>query len=276
VADSGTHKIRTVTKEGEVTSIAGTGRRGDTSGSVEDAQFHTPHSVVIDSRRNLYVCDTGNNLIRRVQTLPNVQVASYARLRQPAALCIDKRDDTLYCLDASHAILRIPVEGDGSRFCGKGQGFADGKKDEALFNQPMGIAIDRNNVLYVADTMNNRIRRVSPEGTVTTIAGDGKRGYQDGAALTARFNQPHGIACEFDGSAVYVADTTNNLIRKIASGHVTTFAGTFGRSGFADGRALSATFNSPISLVVDVNGNVVVSDCCNNRIRKIHCGTPGT
>ncbi len=150
------------------------------------------------------------------------------------------------------------------------QGFTNGPRVKATFNNPNGIAIDAAGNLYVADQVNNAIRKVTPNGLVTTLAGSGAAGFTNGTGASATFNNPVGIAVDASGN-VFVADLDNNAIREITpAGVVTTFAGT-GAVGFDDGPASTATFNGPSGIVVDHSGNIFVSDN-HNVIRKI---TPG-
>ena len=147
-------------------------------------------------------------------------------------------------------------------------GYADGTGTAAQFYSPNGVVVDSSGTLYVADSSNNRIRKITPAGVVTTLAGSGVAGYADGTGTAAQFNYPNGIAVDSSGM-VYVADTNNERIRTITpTGVVTTFAGT-GAYGFADGTAITARFYLPNSIVVDSSGTVYVADSYNMRIRKI-------
>ena len=143
-------------------------------------------------------------------------------------------------------------------------GYNDGTGTNARFNNPFGITCDSSNI-YVADTLNNRIRKITPGGVVTTLAG-GTSGYNDGTGTNALFNYPYGITC--DSSNIYVADSANNRIRKITPGGVvTTVAG--GTSGYNDGTGTNALFNNPNGITCD-SSNIYVADSFNNLIRKIN------
>jgi serine/threonine-protein kinase len=183
--------------------------------------------VAADAAGNVYVADAGNNRIRAIT---------------PAGLV--------------------------STFAGTGaQGRAD-SPDTATFNSPLGVAVDGSGNLYVADYGNDVIRKISPAGLVSTLAGTGAVGADNGAGIAATFDLPEGVAVDASGN-VYVADNGNNLIRKITpAGVVSTLAGS-GTAGSANGTGTSASFNSPFGVAVDAAGNVYVADSGNNLIRKI-------
>ncbi|MCC5941918.1 MAG: hypothetical protein JJU37_10285 [Balneolaceae bacterium] len=147
-------------------------------------------------------------------------------------------------------------------------GFAEGNGTEASFRWPTSLAIDGDGNIFISDTRNHMIRKLTPNGDVTVVAGNGERGYADGEALNAQFHDPHGLAIANEGT-IYVAESQGNRIRKIStSGMVSTVAGT-GEKGFKDGPADEAMFDSPVGLVINENGNLLVADLLNNRIRKI-------
>lgn len=147
-------------------------------------------------------------------------------------------------------------------------GLVDGAGTAASFSSPQGITVDASGNLYVADSFNSAIRKVTPAGVVTTVAGNGTIGYVDGPATGAKFYGPQSLVADASGN-IYVADMGNNMIRKIsAAGVVSTFAGS-GDAGYADGTGTSATFNSPRGLALDAQGNIYVADRGNNLIRKV-------
>jgi hypothetical protein len=150
---------------------------------------------------------------------------------------------------------------------GDSAGYKNGPDSVALFNTPTGIAVDTTGNVYVADTYNNVIRKISVTDSVTTYAGKDSSGYRNGVASNALFSGPQGICVDKNGN-IYIADTYNNVIRKISGGMVTTLAGD-GRIGFRDGQADSAEFYLPVGIAVDTSGNVYVTDNGNFAVREI-------
>jgi len=192
-----------------------------------------------------------------------------ARLADPFGVAAAS-DGTLFVADAGDQprILRISPDGNLQVVAGGTRGFADGDGRAAQFNSPSGLAIDRDGGLYVADTGNHAIRRVAPDGRVTTLAGDGIAGNADGTGGQARFNGPVGIAIDAQGRAI-VADTYNDRIRSITrDGVVATIAGD-GGAGAADGPAALARFDTPCGIAVDAAGNIYVADSGNGAVRRI-------
>jgi hypothetical protein len=215
-----------------VTTLAGTaGSAGSADGVRSAARFHSPSGLAVDGAGNVYVADTGNNTVRKITSSGGVTTLAGA------------------------AGLFGSVDGTGSA---------------ARFSQPSGVAVDAAGTVYVADTGNNTIRKITSGGVVTTLAGaagSGNPGAADGAGSIARFNGPQGVAVDGAGS-VYVADGSNATIRKITSdGMVTTLAGTAGSLGVADGPGSAAQFNRPASVAVDAADNLYVADSVNNTIR---------
>jgi sugar lactone lactonase YvrE len=178
-------------------------------------------------------------------------------------------DGTIYVADAgeSNRIRKISPDGNVTTLAGGSEGFADGVGASASFNSPSALALGPDGNLYVADTGNNRIRKISLTGQVSTVAGDGTAGYVDGPAASAQFNGPIGLAVSGSGD-IYVADTYNDVIRKITTeGQVTTIAGG-GTPGYADGEQKGVLFDTPSGIVVAGN-DMIVADTGNSRLRKI-------
>lgn len=194
---------------------------------------------------------------------------SPASLADPFGVAVGE-DGTVYFSESGerNRIRKISPEGVVTILAGSSEGFADGAGEQALFNTPSALAIDADGNLYVADTGNNRIRKITPQGLVTTVAGDGAAGYADGPAAQARFNGPIGVAVDKQRN-LYVADTYNDRIRKItADGQVTTVAGA-GQPGYADGPAASVLFDTPCGVAVASDGSLIVADTGNRQLRKI-------
>jgi sugar lactone lactonase YvrE len=178
-------------------------------------------------------------------------------------------DGTIYVADAgeSNRIRKISPDGNVTTLAGGSEGFADGLGASAAFNTPSALALGPDGNLYVADTGNNRIRKITPAGVVSTVAGDGTAGYVDGPAAKAQFNGPIGLSVSGSGD-IYVADTYNDVIRMISTeGEVTTIAGG-GTPGFADGEQKVALFDTPSGIVV-TDSSLIVADTGNRRLRKV-------
>jgi len=288
VADTYNRTIRKITPAGIVTTFAGTaGVIGSADGVRSAATFSDPGGVAIDKAGNVYVADTGNSTIRKitpagvVSTLAGKAGAggsadgtgAAARFQGPYGVATDAAGN-VYVADTYNATIRkITPAGVVSTLAGKpgAGGSADGTGAAARFQGPYGVATDAAGNVYVADTGNNTIRKVTPAAVVTTLAGGVGGGYADGLGRAARFNLPIGVATDATGH-VYVADLQNCAVRKItSSGLVTTLAGNNGY-GSADGAGAFAQFQNPHGVATDVAGNVLVADTENYTIRKI---TPG-
>ena len=287
VADQGNSTIRKITPAGVVTTIAGAaGMFGSADGSGSAARFNAPDGIAVDSSGNLYVADTLNSTIRKITSTGVVTTlagtpggigsadgtGSAARFNYPDALTV--AGTTLYVAEAYNSTIRkVTSTGVVTTFAGTAGAFGNvnGTGSAVRFNSPYGVAATSTGIIYVADSGNHEIRKITPARAVTTFAGSattdgGGIGSSDGTGRTARFNYPNGVAVT--GTTVYVADTFNSTIRKVTStGVVTTFAGTAGAVGSADGT--SAQFHDPYGIAADKAGNVYVADTSNSTIRKI-------
>jgi sugar lactone lactonase YvrE len=268
VADEFNGSVRKITPAGVVTTVA----KG----------FNHPAGVAIDANGTIYVGDKGNNIIRKISTTGVVSIlagsgsagaangtGTNATFDTPLGMTTDASGN-VYVSDGNNNLIRkITPAGVVTTFAGNGTiGAVNGNSTTASFNAPFGLAMDASGTMYVADTYNNLIRKISATGVVTTLAGSGAAGATNGTGTGASFNQPRGVAVDASGN-VYVADFGNSgLIRKITSaGVVTTLAG--GVSGFADGVGTAARFAGVYDVVVDATGIIYVTDGGNNSIRKI-------
>ncbi|HQR44878.1 MAG TPA: NHL repeat-containing protein [Thermoanaerobaculia bacterium] len=288
VADSGCNKIRKILPGGVVTTLAGSGYSGSTDGTGAAATFFYPRGVAVDGAGNVYVTDSGSRKIRKVSaggvvtTLAGTGMhgnidgpAAEATFAAPTGIAVDAAGNLYVANTATDTIRKITPSGTVSTLAGSGEkGSADGKGTAATFRSPYGLALDAEGNVYVADHGNEKIRKVAPDGLVTTFAGSGVTGGADGTGTSASFSTPFGMAVDASGN-VYVADAGNNKIRKISpEGVVTTFAGS-GNCGSADGTGAAAAFNGPSGLAVDGAGNFWVADTWNSRIRKIATSAAG-
>jgi sugar lactone lactonase YvrE len=194
--------------------------------------------------------------------------AARSRFNDPFGVAVD-RDGNVFVADAgaSNKIRKINAQG-STTLAGGAEGFANGAGTSASFSTPSGLAIDRDGNIYVADTGNNRIRKIAPDGTVSSVAGSGASGFRDGKVYDAEFDAPVGVAVDAQGN-IYVADTYNDRIRIVSpAGEVKTLAGA-GAPGYADGDAGSARFDTPCGVAVTSNGVIVVADTGNDRLRRV-------
>src|SRR6266496_4278817 len=287
VADTINHTIRKITPAGVVTTLAGlAGITGSDDGTGSAARFYDPIGVATDSSGNVYVADTVNNTIRQITPVGVVTTlaglagiygsadgtGSAARFNNPFGVATDSSGNVYVADSGNNTIRKITPAGAVTTLAGLAgiTGNADGTGSAARFSNPEGVATDSSGNVYVGDTYNNTIRKISPAGVVTTLAGlAGSGGSDDGTGSAARFYLPVGMATDSSGN-VYVADTFNYTIRKISpAGVVTTLAGLAGFPGSDDGTGSAARFSFPEGVATDSSGNVYVADTSNHTIRKI-------
>lgn len=284
VADYSNHAIRQITSAGVVTTFAGTkGVSGSANGTGTVARFLYPGDVATDSSGNVYVADAGNCAIRKITSAGLVStlagsVCGYsngtgpvAQFRSPGGVTTDVSGNVYVADRGNHAIRKVTSAGVVTTLAGGSLGSANGTGSAAQFTFPSDVATDSSGNVYVADTGNNVIRKITPAGVVTTLAGRaGQSGSGDGTGINANFNRPSGVATDSSGN-VYVADSGNYTIRQITSaGVVTTLAGSAGLSGSTDGTGTAARFSSASKVATDSSGNVYVGDSF--TVRKIMSG----
>jgi mucin-19 len=283
VGDQANHRIRMITPDAVVTTIAGNGTTTFTDGTGTSATFNQPHGVAVDSVGNLYVADYTNHRIRKiapgaiVTTIGGNGTGAYvdgigtnSSFRNPSGIIVDASGNIYVADYGNHRIRKITPTGVVSSPYGSSQlGYSDSaSRAIARFNDPYGLAADSSGNIYVADSGNYRIRKITPAGVVTTLAGNGSGAFLNGTGTNAQIASPRGLVLDSSGN-LYVTETANNRIRKITpEGVVTSIAGT-GSTTFADGPGASATFNQPHGITIDSAGNLYVADYINNRIRKI-------
>ena len=302
IADAGNHRIRKVDATGTITTLAGTKRRGfggDGDPAVQ-ARLDYPYSVAADGAGNVYIADSGNHRIRKVDATGTITTlagtkrrgfggdggpAVQARLDNPLGVAADGAGNVYIADSDNHRIRKVDATGTITTFAGSGAtGFHRGRFGgdggpavRAQLASPWGVAADGAGNVYIADTGNRFIRKVDATGTITTFAGRGEIRFSgDGSpAVQAQLGYPRGVAADGAGN-VYIADSDNHRIRKVdATGTITTFAGS-GATGFVGGGfsgdggpAVQAQLDSPSSVAADGAGNVYIADASNSRIRKV-------
>jgi IPT/TIG domain/NHL repeat len=284
VADRNNNRIRKITPDGVVTTFAGSGSGGAiVNGTGIAAGFYTPYGITSDAAGNLYVGEYSNQAVRKITPAAVVTTiagngtagnqngtGTAATFNQPVGLAVDASGNVFIADYINHLIRKITPAGVVTTFAGSGTAaLTDGMGTAAAFNGPIALAFDAGGNLIVGDYLNHAVRKITPSGTVTTIAGNGTAGYVDATGSSARFNKPAGLAVDASNN-IFICDAQNNRIRKItAAGVVTTLAGS-GNAAFADGTGTAAEFNYPINLCADFpNSTLYIADIFNNRIRKL-------
>lgn len=266
--------IQSVSLSGNVSTLAGSATAGIVNGTGAAAQFNGPMGIARDSAGGIYVADAANNVVRSISSAGVVStfagsssagfvngIGAAARFSDLRGVAVDN-SGTVYIADRGNdAIRMVSPAGVVSTLAGSGlPGSTNGTGAAASFFNPEGIAVDSAGIVYVADTSNGLIRRITPAGVATTFAG-----------TAAGLTDPRGLAVDSSGN-VYVADTGHNRIVRITpAGVATTLAGS-GTAGFVNGTGTAASFFRPMGVAVDASGNVYVADTGNRAIRRV---TPG-
>ncbi|MSU57409.1 MAG: hypothetical protein EXS35_04390 [Pedosphaera sp.] len=295
VADTENGTIRKMTTNGFAGSFAGlAGVFGSANGTGTNAQFYGPQGIAADSAGNVYVADTANATIRKISSSGTVSAFagavgnfnSYdgtgvnAQFYQPEAVAVDGAGNVYVADTFNHTIRKVSPAGAVSTLAGLAgnPGSADGTNSKARFNRPAGLALDTATNLFVTDSLNHTIRKITPGGNVSTIAGmAGVWGSADGTNSAGRFFQPQGIF-SLNASNLFVVDSGNQTLRKISvSGTnwvVSAVAGLPGSAGYADGTGSAAQFYFPAGLTADGAGYLYVADSANNIIRTTRVVPP--
>ncbi len=287
VADTGNQTIRKITPAGVVTTLAGSvGAIGSTDGIGSAARFYYPRGIAVDTAGELFVADSGNLTIRKITPAGAVTtmagsagvygstdgIGSAASFSTPYAIAVDGSGNVFVAETYTHVIRKITPGGVVTTLAGSAGeiGNTDGSGSNARFGLPYGIAAGSSGNIYVADGYGPTIRKISPDRSVTTLAGvAGYGGSTDGTGTAARFAIPYGVAVDA-AENVFVSDNSADTVRKITpAGVVTTLAGVAGRGGFTDGTGTAARFNQPTGLACDGGGNLVIADAMNQMIRRI-------
>jgi sugar lactone lactonase YvrE len=292
VCDFNNNRIREVSTNGVITTVAGNGIKGYSGdgGAATNASLNNPNDVAIDGSGNLFIADWGNQRIRKVNTNGTITLfagngangytgnggpATNASLSYPVGVAADASGN-LFIADAGNAVIRkVNTNGIITTFAGNGTaGYSGdgGPATSAELNVGAGVAVDASGNLFIADVYNNRVRKVSTNGIITTVAGNGKPGYagDGGPATAARLWYPYGVGVDALGD-LFIAEEFNERVRKVGTnGIITTVAGD-GKLGYSGdgGAATSARMWSPARVAADSAGNLFIGDPFNNRVRKV-------
>jgi sugar lactone lactonase YvrE len=300
IAESVDNRIRKVTvATGIITTVAGNGTVGymGDGGAATSAELNNPTGVTLDIAGNIYIADKANNCVRKVTAATGIittvagngsaayagdgGLATSAELNSPTGVALDSTGN-LYIADSNNNRVRKVTAATGNITSVAGNGMGDytgdgGAATSAGLSLPIGVALDSTGNLYIADTFNNRIRKVTvATGIITTVAGNGVGNYMGdgGAATLAALNTPSGVAVD-DAGNLYIADSNNNRVRKVtAAGIITTVGGNGGTGYTGDGgAATSAELRYPYGVALDNTGNILIADTFNSVIRKVDSPT---
>jgi uncharacterized repeat protein (TIGR01451 family) len=287
-------RVYKLNANGTLTLVAGNGSQGFSgdNGPATSASLNFPNGLAVDAAGNVYIADSSNNRVRKVSngTITTIAgngtpgffdgPAASASFNYPQGLALDSSSN-LYIVDANNNRVRRVSNGIVTTLAGNGiAGFSgdNGSAANAQLNSPRRIALDGAGNLYIADTGNQRVRKVSTTGIITTVAGNGSTGFNGDniQAITAALN-PTGLAVDSPGTNLYIADASGSRVRKVSGGIISTAVGT-GTAGFnGDGLAPTSTqLRRPLHVAVDSSGNLYVADEDNNRVRKISSNVVST
>ncbi|MFF9457712.1 NHL domain-containing protein [Streptomyces flaveolus] len=288
-SDSDNHRVRKVTTDGRIRTVAGTGVAGFSGENVAatSAQLNGPRGVAVDSSGALYIADADNHRIRKITPDGKIStvagtgtegfsgdggLATAAKLSYPYGIAVDSAG-TLYFSDSNnHRVRKVTTDGKIHTVAGTGVAGSKVGGNAAQLNGPYGVAVDSTDAVYIADSENHRILKVTPDGEISKVAGTGTAGFRGdgGSAASAQLDFPLGVVVDSSG-ALYISDHNNHRVRKVtADGKIHTVAGT-GTEGIGGdgGPATSAQLNYPLGLAVDCVDALYIADYVNNRVRKI-------
>jgi sugar lactone lactonase YvrE len=292
IADANNHRVRKVTTDGKISTFAGTGSpgKGGDGGPAVSAQLNYPREVVVDSVGNLYIADANNHRVRKVTADGKISVfagtgtagsggdnglATAAQLNGPFGLAVDSAGNLYIAEYYNHRVRKVTTDGKISTFAGTGspgKGGDGGPAGSAQLNCPIAVAVDDADGLYIADHANHRVRKVTADGKISTIAGTGTAGSggDGGTATSAQLNLPMGLVVDSTG-VLYISEWNGHRVRKVtADGKISTAAGTGAPgSGGDSGPATSAQLNNPSGLAVDCVDTLYIADWANNLVRKV-------
>ena len=274
IVSSPASAVYKVSPDGTASLFAGTGLPGYSGdgGPAINATLFRPSATAVDSSGNVFIADSGNRAIREVTLSTGIITTVVSNITIVVALAVSP-NGTLYFADRS--IVQMISNGIVTTFAGNGTSGYSGDGGPAIaaeLNEPVAVALDPAGNVYIADSGNSAVRKVSTTGVITTFAGNGGFGYtgDGGPATLATLSSPGGVATDVSGN-LYICDVVNNVVRKVtANGLISTFAGD-GKMGFSGdgGPATSATFSYPETLATGPNGAVYVADAFNSRVRLI-------
>lgn len=296
VSDIGAHQVLRIEKDGKLTVIAGTGEPGygGDDGPAAKSQLFAPHDIAFDAQNHLYIADSLNHRVRRVDPSGRITTvagtgvsglagdggpAVAAQLNGPQGLAFDSQGRLLIADTYNHVVRRIGRDGRIESIAGPGPGLAGdgGRATVAQISLPSDVAVARDGTLFIAEIGNSRVRAVEPGGIIRTVAGSGQGSGLGGAGFggdrgpgeQARLFAPGGLALDETGN-LFIADSGNNRIRVLRDSVIDTFAGS-GETGLGGdgGPARSAHLNTPQKIAAAPDGRLFVADRGNGRVRVV-------
>ncbi|WP_078897107.1 NHL repeat-containing protein [Streptomyces rimosus] len=292
IADRYNHRVRKVTPDGIITTIAGNGQAGYVSdgGPAIATKLNEPIDVDVDDAGNVYIADGANHRVRKVTPAGTITTvagtgeggyvsdggpAIATKINYPHGIAVDREENLYFSEWSNHRVRKVTPTGTITTIAGNGQaGYVSdgGPATSTKLYHPSGLTVDSEGNLYIADFLNHRVRKVTPVGIITTVAGNGTPGYiSDGGPATATsISHAHGLALDAAGN-LYIGDSGNHRVRRVsASGTITTVAGN-GIAGYIDdgGPAAATRLYNPVGVALDAAGNLYIGDYGNHRVRGV-------